>query len=80
MSEDHQCAVDCQERMCYRSADYSLCDRHYDQKLKDARDAERDVASDAVERVMNGWEGVVDIDNPVSLEGLKKELLEAISP
>lgn len=80
MNDDHVCSVDCSERMCYKSSDHNLCDRHYEEKMEASREAGRDAASDAVDKVMSNWEGVVDIDNAVSIAGLKKELIDAINP
>ena len=37
-----------------------------------------DAAREAIERVMKSWESVVIVDNPVTIETIKKELLNEI--
>lgn len=82
-NEGHGADVSCEERGCGRGADYALCGRHYDSLVdyqkSEGRDEAKESAVAAIEKVMKSWEGVVTIDNPVSIEGLKKEILEAIT-
>lgn len=77
--EGHEVYVDCQESRCYgRGADFALCDKHQDQKLEEARDEATDAAREKVAEVMKNWECVTDIDNPLSISELAKELDAAI--
>lgn len=78
-AEGHEVTVECGERRCWKDADVTLCQKHYEESLGTARDEQRDQDIGRVEEVLEKWEGVVDIDNAVSIEGLKKEIKEAIS-
>lgn len=81
--EGHDAVIECEERMCPRDCEYTLCQYHMSAKEDDSKDRgyEQGVsdAEHVVKTVMEGWEMVTDIDNPVSIVDLKKELLEKIN-
>lgn len=77
--EGHDAYVDCEEPRCFgRGADIALCEKHQKQRLEEARDEGMEKAREIIGEVMEKWEFVTDIDNPVSILDLKKELLSKL--